>query len=152
MNKLIEKALELAKAKHQVIGRGDDYYITLEQLNKLVEARQNGKARWIEVDGTITEIAPNNGKSFTLEELQGFVREGDENTIGIAYMPSGLAMVYNDNGKLIGLPVNDKATEIWKKEYPIAEYPHNNDELIVGNVLIATAEQLGDGEEDEETV
>jgi hypothetical protein len=36
MNELVAKALELAKAKHQVIGRSEDYYITLEQLNELV--------------------------------------------------------------------------------------------------------------------
>jgi hypothetical protein len=40
MNKLTEKALELAKENHQVIGRGNDYYITLEQLNEL-ETKEN---------------------------------------------------------------------------------------------------------------
>jgi hypothetical protein len=37
MNKLTEKALELAKSKQQIIGRHGDYYITLEQLNELEE-------------------------------------------------------------------------------------------------------------------
>ena len=41
-------------------------------------------------------------------------------------------MILNDEGKLLGLLKNKAATDIWKKEYPIAEFPDNNDELIVG--------------------
>jgi len=51
-------------------------------------------------------------------------------------MPSGLSMILNDNGKLEGLEKNNKATDIWKKEYPIEIYPLNNDQLIVGDVII----------------
>ena len=51
-------------------------------------------------------------------------------------------MVLNDEGKLIGLPKNDNAIDIWKETYPITEYPNNNDELIVGDVIICDDELL----------
>ena len=87
--------------------------------------------QYIKTDGTITEVAPDNGKFFTLKELRAFC--GD--TVDIADMPDGTCFVLDDNGKINGLPMNKKATEIWKKAYPISEYPNNNDQLIVGDVL-----------------
>lgn len=79
------------------------------------------------------EVEPNNGTDFTLEELQHIV----DGAMDIQKLPkSGLIMVLNDEGKLNGLPKNEKATELWKENYPIAEFPENNDELVVGTVLV----------------
>jgi hypothetical protein len=61
--------------------------------------------------------------------------------IEIVELPSGSAIYLNEEGKLEGLSKNEKATEIWKSEYPIEKYPVNNDELIVGNVLIFTKKE-----------
>ena len=81
----------------------------------------------------LTPILPQNHKTFTLKELQTIVN----GTIDIQKLPKDhLVIVLNDNGKNENLPTNTEATNIWKKNYPIAEYPLNNDELIVGNVLI----------------
>jgi hypothetical protein len=97
-------------------------------------------------DGRVLNIQPNDGKAFTYEELRGIV----EGLVQIVSLPDGNAIVVNEEGKLINLPVNEKATEYWKQVYPIEKYPVNNDELIVGNALVATPKELG--EEDEEPV
>lgn len=95
------------------------------------------KAVWIKTDGTETEVTPKDGKYFSFEELRDFVRDDFSQMVEIAPMPSGKLLVCNEEGKLQAEPqVNKIATEIWKKEYPIEKYPHNNDELVVGNVLI----------------
>src|SRR3990167_7142056 len=93
-------------------------------------------AKYIKVDGEELEVKPANGKFFTYTELQDFIKDGENKMIEIVPMPSGKSLVGNEEAKLINLPKNERATELWKKEYPIDQYPNNNDELICGNVLI----------------
>ena len=87
---------------------------------------------FIQVNGNITLVEAKNKRSFKYEELQTFVG----NMVEITPMPGGRNLICHEEGKLIGLAKNEKATEIWKREYPITKYPHNNDELVVGDVLI----------------
>ena len=89
----------------------------------------------IKVDGTVTEVTPKDGKFFSLEELRGFVG----GTVQIVPLPDERCLVCNDEGKLDGLPINEKGTDLWKEQYPIAEYPNNNDELMVGDILVCDA-------------
>lgn len=89
-------------------------------------------AKLIKIDGTIQEIKPKNGKSFSLEEMQDFVG----GLVQIFALPSGKEFIVNEEGKINDLPENEMATKIWKEEYPIKKYPMNNDELIVGDVLL----------------
>lgn len=96
------------------------------------------KALYITVEGDIKEVSPINGKHFSYQELKTFV----DGMIEIVPLPSGRELVCNEEGKLNGLEENLEATKIWKEEYPIAKYPHNNDELVVGNVLITDAKFL----------
>jgi hypothetical protein len=103
------------------------------------------KAIVYETDGRVFDIKPNNNKSFTYEEMKGIVG----GMVEIVPLPSGRSLICNEEGKLDGLPENIEATKIWKEEYPIAKYPLNNDELIVGNVLITDPEFLEEEEEDE---
>lgn len=91
------------------------------------------KAIYIKVDGMQKEVTPKNGKYFTYDEMQCFVGY----MVEIVPLPSGKLMVLHEEGKLIGLLKNEKATDIWNKEYPIEKYPNNNDQLVVGDVLIA---------------
>lgn len=86
----------------------------------------------IKTDNTIQEVKPKNGKSFSLKELQSFVG----GLVEMVSMPSGKEIIVNEEGKVIGLSDNKIATLIWKKEFPIKEYPENNDEWIAGNALI----------------
>lgn len=95
-------------------------------------------ATLIKTNGVTMEVKPWNGKRFTLEELQDFV----EGRIDIQTTPSGKNICLNDEGKLENLPKNELATALWIEEYPIEKYPHNNDQLIVGNVLVWEAGEM----------
>lgn len=90
----------------------------------------------MKVTGEIETVFPKNKKEFTLEELQGYVG----GLIEIVPLPEKdgetLAVIVNEEGKLEGLPTNQNATKLWKKAYPIELYPDNNDEQIVGDILV----------------
>lgn len=90
------------------------------------------------VDGSHYEIKPADGY-LTLKLMQNIVG----GYIDIQELPEdGKLMVLNDCGKLDGLDKNEKATEIWKRNYPITEYPINNDELVVGNVIVCDSSMV----------
>ena len=106
-------------------------------------------AKFINVEGEEKEVKPKNGNDFTLGELREGVIYTDEKgirhrNIEIINLPSGNRMVVNEEGKLLGLSENKKAIEIWKKEFPIEEFPNNNDQLVVGNIVIATPREVGE--------
>lgn len=96
-------------------------------------------------EGKEMEISPNDGKKFTIKELQHLVG----GTVDIQMKPrSGgkrgarQCMIVNDNGKLTGLPINAMASKIWQEWYPIDKYPLNNDQTIVGDVLVCGYNQV----------
>ena len=97
---------------------------------EIIKMKKVMKCILLKTDGTEKVITPK--KRFTLKQLQTFVG----GSIDIQSLPDGREIVLNDEGKLIGLPINDLATKIWKEQYPIEKYPFNNDGLIVGDVLI----------------
>ena len=85
------------------------------------------------VDGTQKSVEPENGKDFSLKELQGFVN----GYIELVYLTKtgkpSKALICNEEGKLEGLPVNEKATSIWKEYY-------GDTDMLVGNCLICDTE------------
>lgn len=90
-------------------------------------------AKIIRVDGKEAEAKPSKGKHFSLEELQAVVG----GTIDIQHLPKdGKVMVVNDNGLLEGLKENHIASIMWRRNYPLDEYPLNNSQRIVGDVLV----------------
>jgi hypothetical protein len=96
-------------------------------------------AKLFTTDGIEITVVPENGKSFSLKEMQMVVG----GTIDILPTPGKEEIVINDEGKLIGLKENVAASRWWQHQYPIAEYPINNDGLIVGNCLIGTPQEFG---------
>ncbi len=97
-------------------------------------------AIYYKTNGEVKEVKPKNNKTFQYEELKAMV----DGLVEIVPLPSGKSIIVNEEGKIIGLEVNKKATEYWKKEYPIEEYPNNNDELIVGNALVVDELEIAD--------
>lgn len=93
----------------------------------------------------VVEVKPK-GKYWTLEELQAFVEGegpgGKGKMVQIVPLPSGKQLVANEEGLLLELLYNEAATKVWKEEYPIKDYPYNNSEMLVGNVLITEPEYL----------
>lgn len=58
-------------------------------------------------DGTMRPIAPMNGRDYTLWEMQNFV-EGYIETLRVGKK----ILVVNEEGKVLGLPINKVATDI----------------------------------------
>lgn len=77
--------------------------------------------------GEEKQIKPQKG-TFTLKELQEFV----EGFIEQIHLPGQRTMFVNEEGKLLNLPFNEKASQI---------YGHMND-FIVGNAVICSSDEL----------
>lgn len=83
-------------------------------------------AKIYKANGEVLDIEPKNGTDFQLEELQEIVgglidckMTNDGNDL----------IIFNDEGKLLGLPYNDKATDIYQKRVYEGDF-------LVGDVLI----------------
>lgn len=90
------------------------------------------KAIIMKTDGTETEVMPKNGTDFKLDELQNIVKGkgpgGESDTITIVPLRDGRIMVANDEGKLIGLKHNSKASTLYLQAGGVSN--------IVGDVLV----------------
>ena len=82
-------------------------------------------AKIIKTNGEVLEVEPKNGTDFSLEEMQAIVG----GYIEIVSLGDDL-MVVNEEGKLIGLPINDVATAMITND------------IIVGDVLICKNNQI----------
>lgn len=83
-------------------------------------------ATWIKTDGTVTEVQPKNGTDFKLDELQRYVG----GYIELLTLTNFRYMVVNEEGKVSGLPLNVKASAIYRFD------------AIVGDVLICKVEEI----------
>ena len=90
------------------------------------------KSYLITVDGSVTEIAPNNGKEFELEEMQKYV----EGYIELIYLTNSQIMLVNEEGKF-GKKYNCIASGI-------AELYHAlyNGDYICGNAVVCPSEKF----------
>lgn len=87
-------------------------------------------AQHILTTGEIQEITPQNGTFFKLHELNEFVG----GYIELVYLSDNRLMVVNEEGKIMGLPVNIKAT----REVVMSGI----NDVIVGDVLICDDSQI----------
>ena len=100
--------------------------------------------------GEIVPITPANGAAFTLAELQGFVGGYIEIVRAPPLNGQPFRYVINEDGKRLNLPDNALATlGYWYAGGSVADW-------IVGNVVAATFEELGehddkDDDDDDET-
>lgn len=78
----------------------------------------------VQTNGKLKEVHPKNGADFSLEELRNFVG----GHIEVAKTKNGYPMVINEEGKLIGLPLNVIATILYGNDY----------DCIVGEALLIT--------------
>ena len=85
----------------------------------------------IRTDKTRTEIEPNNGNKFTLEELQEYVG----GHIECPRLPDGSVMILNEEGKIRGLPINYSATQIWIDRFGVSS------DVILGDVVLMNKEE-----------
>ncbi len=77
-------------------------------------------------DGQKIETQPKNGRDFKLEELKKIVG----GYIEIVTLSGNRIMVVNEEGKVNGLPINIKATELCGYD------------IIVGDVLVCDSDEV----------
>lgn len=82
-------------------------------------------------NGERETVFPDNGKDFKLEQLQKIVG-GYIDMLGVG---GDEIMVFNDEGKLMELPFNREATEIYRKAF-------QTDDFIVGDVLVCKDNEI----------
>lgn len=82
-------------------------------------------ARHIQSDGTETEVHPKNGKKFSLDELQAYVK----GFVEVINLDRG-KMLVNEDARMHSLPVNEKASTIFGMSTGHVRTP------ILGDVLI----------------
>ena len=90
-------------------------------------------AQIIKTTGEVIEVSPKNGTDFKLREMQNIVKHGTHRHIEIVYLPNNKLMVCNEEGKLIGAPLNHKATDIircWYNDY------------VCGDVLVCDENEI----------
>ena len=93
----------------------------------------------IPVHGLCELIQPANGQTFTLAELHAVVG----GMIEIQALPkTGSLMVLNEEGKGLDLPENDRATALWRQNYPADEDPFAQADWISGRVLICPVSMI----------
>jgi len=83
----------------------------------------------IKTDGTLKYVEPRNGEHFELDELRSFV-EGYIELLNLG----DRFMVVNEEGKLLGKPVNDFAT--------LEAQNAGINDIIVGDVLICKMDKI----------
>ena len=85
---------------------------------------------WTRTDNTTENVSPANGKTFTLEELQYYVSTGHSNSLIQVLDCNKFLLIINEEGKLLGLPLNEMATMFYQTCFgPV--------DVIVGDALIA---------------
>lgn len=101
----------------------------MDTIDKAVE---KAMATIFHTDGSREKVSPANGSDFRLEEMQRMVG----GIIEIVYFDDNTVMVVNEEGKLLGLPLNMDATAVFRAHYPDSE------DYIVGNALVCDYEQI----------
>jgi hypothetical protein len=78
------------------------------------------------------EVKPANGKRFALEELQAHIG----GLIEMSCLPDGSGtMVFNEEGKLLALPINVEATMLYRQAWAHVS-PWAAADVLVGDVLL----------------
>ena len=68
----------------------------------------------------------------TLEEAQEFVGGYVE---GITF-PNGDYLIVNEEGKLMGLPINEQATKLWRDTFDNDNYITGRKDFVVGPAIL----------------
>jgi hypothetical protein len=90
---------------------------------------------WLRVNEEPEDVFPRNGKAFTLQELQKFVASGHPDPMIQILDCKKFFIVIHEEGKVIGLPINDLATSFFQTCFgPV--------DVVVGDALIARKDTI----------
>ena len=73
-----------------------------------------------------------------LKEAQEFVGGYVE---GITF-PNGDYLIINEEGKIIGLPINKEATKLWRETFTKDKYAFGYDDFVVGPAILIKKDAL----------
>ena len=62
--------------------------------------------------------------------------------VEVVSMPNGDLLLLNEEGKLMGLPVNDKASKLWKDTFDNDNYITGRKDFVVGPAILIRAKAL----------
>jgi len=91
-------------------------------------------ALYIRTNNAVANVTPQNSVSFTLEELQRMVG----GLIEVVHLETDELMICNEEGKILYLPYNQAATRMARTK------GHDPHDRIMGNVVICSAEEMGE--------
>ena len=77
----------------------------------------------------------------TLEEAQAFVG----GYVECITWPNGDLLIVNEEGKLMGLPLNPEATLLWRMTFTKDKYVTGYDDFVVGPAIYIKKHALGKG-------
>ena len=92
-------------------------------------------ATLIRVNGSRETVTPATPPAFTLEEMHGFVG----GYIEVLQFEDGTIMVFNEEGKLIGLPYNPLATVYVKARMEMLP-----GDYIAGDAVVVSSQEMGE--------
>ena len=70
------------------------------------------------------------------------VKEFVGGMVEVVSMPNGDLLLFNEEGKLMKLPVNDKASKLWKDTFDNDNYITGRNDFVVGPAILIRAEAL----------
>ena len=84
------------------------------------------------------QIIENSKHEPNLEAAQKFVGGMVE---GITF-PNGDYLIINEEGKLMGLPLNEQASKLWKDTFDNDNYVTGRKDFVVGNAILIKKDAL----------
>ena len=62
--------------------------------------------------------------------------------VEVVQFPNGDLLLLNEEGKLMGLPLNPEATALWRAHFPKEKFPIGWDDFVVGPAMVITKKAL----------
>ena len=56
--------------------------------------------------------------------------------VEVVQFPNGDLLLLNEEGKLMGLPLNPEATALWRAHFPKEKFPIGWDDFVVGPAIV----------------
>ncbi len=62
--------------------------------------------------------------------------------VEVVQFPNGDLLLLNEEGKLMGLPVNEKASKLWSETFTKDKYAFGHDDFVVGPAILIKKQAL----------
>ena len=62
--------------------------------------------------------------------------------VEVVQFPNGDLLLLNEEGKLMGLPVNEKASKLWSETFTKDKYAFGHDDFVVGPAILIKKDAL----------